>query len=94
MLVNVPSEEGFGSIPRTKNGPGLDQLQGVGGAAIGRGLGAAGVTSAPFTLGRMAGLLDLHAVSETRGNVNPIWPHCDGLKWPHLLARSCSSCHR
>jgi len=77
MLVNVPSEEGFGSIPRTKNGPGLDQLQGVGGAAIGRGLGAAGVTSAPFTLGRMAGLLDLHAVSETRGNVNPIWPHCD-----------------
>jgi putative transposase len=20
------------------------------------------------------------------GNVNPIWPHCDGLIWPHLMA--------
>lgn len=28
------------------------------------------------------------------GNVNPIWPHCDGLKWPHPMARCGSSRHR
>jgi len=27
------------------------------------------------------------------GNVNSIWPHCDGLKWPHPLAR-CSNSRR
>lgn len=27
------------------------------------------------------------------GNVNSIWPHCDGLKWPHPSAR-CSSSRR
>jgi phenylalanyl-tRNA synthetase alpha chain len=27
------------------------------------------------------------------GNVNPIWPHCDGLKWPHPSAR-CSNSRR
>lgn len=32
---------------------------------------------------------DLRA--EPSGNVNPIWPHCDGLIWPHLMARCSGS---
>lgn len=35
-------------------------------------------------LGRLVEAVD--ANGGTTGFVNPIWPHCDGLIWPHLGA--------
>jgi len=33
---------------------------------------------------------DMNArIAAYRGRVNPTWPHCDGLKWPHLGVVGC-----